>query len=814
MAENPKKKIQDVNEELGYLEDQLLSIADRLSNTIKSAITDIKDEAAGVNEIFSRNLSKSIKEIARESDKILGNTLKLAQGSAKLSDIKKSEYTIQLKQLSAQRNLDALYNAGLLTEQEKLKAETEISEAVETQNILLKDQVTYATQIQKNMGITGKILQGISKIPILGNFIDAEEALAKAQLEASKEGANTTKVLGTAFKSLGNTLKTSLSDPLIASTFYIGLATKAFKALYDIGVNYSKITAQIAKNQAINSSEAKITQDRLRGIASASRDTLMTTNNLVEATNQLNDAFGTSADFSSKTLSDNLKLTKNLGLTVDEAAEYAKLSTLTGQTQEEIVNFIGKQRKGVISNKKVLSEVAKVNGQLFAQYKGSPALISQAIIKTQKLGMTIQQAQNASKQLLNFEESISAELEAELLTGKDINLEKARYLALQGDSAGAAQELIRNVGSLADFQKLNVIQQEALAKAVGMTTDELTDSLVKSEQIKRLDQDQVKLYQSQIKELRDKGQIEKANALEQQMLNGKSLELANIQADAQERLTRAGEKFKDSLASIVAGPAGALLEKVATVAEQLAGSPLGKIALTTVAVTALAGGIATFAKIFGSIAKNGAVPVTIQGGGSGFGGGGTTSSGTGGGTYRDPKTGRFAKAPTPKGGSLSRGLGRGLGKGLGKGLVRGIPYAGALLGAGAEFAEGGLTMESAGRAALSGGLGFLGGAVGSAILPGAGTIGGAVGGSMAGDYLGDLIFGEREEMANGGIVTKPTRALVGEAGAEAVIPLDKLMAEFKEMRAILTQIANKEGTVYLDGTKVGTAMAMSTYKTQ
>jgi hypothetical protein len=660
--------------------------------------------------------------------------------------------------------------------------------------------------IEKNLGLTGKILEGINKIPILNKFIDVNKALEAANKKAASLTGNRWSVLGKALGSLGKDIKKNLTDPLV----YIGLAVSAFKQLLEIGFSYSKITSDIAKNQGISSDQAALTQDRLRGVASASRDTLMTTSNLVEATNNLNTELGTSADFSEKTLEDNLKLTRNLGLTVDEAAEFAKFSTLTGQTQEEIVNSIGKQRKGVISNKKVLSEVAKVNGQLFAQYKGSPALISQAIIKTQKLGMTIQQAQNASKQLLNFEESISAELEAELLTGKDINLEKARYLALQGDSAGAAQELMKNVGSLADFQKLNVIQQEALAKAVGMTTDELTDSLVKSEQIKRLDQDQVKLYQSQIKELRDKGQIEKANALEQQMLNGKSLELANIQADAQERLTRAGEKFKDSLASIVAGPAGALLEKVATVAEQLAGSPLGKIALTTVAVTALAGGIATFAKIFGSIAKDGAVPVIFKGGGSGFGGGGTTS----GGTYRDPKTGRFAKAPTPKGGSLSRGLGRGLGKGLGKSLVRGIPYAGALLGAGAEFAEGGLTMESAGRAALSGGLGFLGGAVGSAILPGAGTIGGAVGGSMAGDYLGDLIFGEREEMANGGIVTKPTRALVGEAGAEAVIPLDKLMAEFKEMRAILTQIANKEGTVYLDGTKVGTAMAMSTYKTQ
>jgi hypothetical protein len=423
--------------------------------------------------------------------------------------------------------------------------------------------------------------------------------------------------------------------------------------------------------------------------------------------------------------------------------------------------------------------------------------------------MTLQQAQNASRQLLNFEESISAELEAELLTGKDINLDKARYLALQGDSAGAAQELMKNVGSLADFQKLNVIQQEALARAAGMTADELTDSLVKSEQIKNLDQAQVKLYQQQIKELRDKGQIEKANALEQQMMAGKSLELANVQADAQERLSRAGEKFKDTIASIVAGPVGALLEKVATVAEQLASSPLGKIGLTTVAVTALAAGITAFAKMFVSIAKNGAVPVTIEGGGPGLGGGGAT----GGGAYRDPKTGRFAKAPTPKGGSLSRGLGR-VGRGLGKGLVKGVPYAGALLGAGLEFAEGGFTMESAGRAALSGGLGFLGGAAGSALLPGAGTIGGAIGGSMAGDALGDAIFGARDEAPAEDFIYRPGQKAMKFRKDDVIVGGTNLGGGGNNTEVIsllkeLITTVKAGGDVYLDGTKVGTAMAMS-----
>jgi hypothetical protein len=65
-------------------------------------------------------------------------------------------------------------------------------------------------------------------------------------------------------------------------------------------------------------------------------------------------------------------------------------------------------------------------------------------------------------------------------------------------------------------------------------------------------------------------------------------------------------------------------------------------------------------------------------------------------------------------------------------------------------------------------------------------------------------------MAKGGIVTGPTRALVGEAGNEAVIPLDKFYAKLDE----LISVVKAGGHVYLDGTKVGTAMNVSTYRVQ
>jgi hypothetical protein len=69
------------------------------------------------------------------------------------------------------------------------------------------------------------------------------------------------------------------------------------------------------------------------------------------------------------------------------------------------------------------------------------------------------------------------ELKAELLLGKALNLELARELALRGDSAAAAKEMMNQVGSLADFQELNVIQQKSLAAAIGMSADELANSL-------------------------------------------------------------------------------------------------------------------------------------------------------------------------------------------------------------------------------------------------------------------------------------------------------------------------------------------------
>jgi len=225
--------------------------------------------------------------------------------------------------------------------------------------------------------------------------------------------------------------------------------------------------------------------------------------------------------------------------------------------------------------------------------------------------------------------------------------------------------------------------------------------------------------------------------------------------------------------------------------------------------------------MFGSIAKNGAVPVTIEGGGPGLGGGGATGGSTSGGGMGGAlkRVGKAYKGGGVKGAAKSLGrMGKGLLKGGGKGLLRTIPAAGALLSAGLEFADGGFTMENVGRAALSGGLGFLGGAAGTALLPGAGTIGGTVGGSMLGDYLGDAIFGEKPEPPAEDFIYRPGQKAMKFRKDDVVVGGTSLGGGGNtEVIALLKELittVKSGGDVYLDGTKVGTAMAMGTYKTQ
>ena len=79
--------------------------------------------------------------------------------------------------------------------------------------------------------------------------------------------------------------------------------------------------------------------------------------------------------------------------------------------------------------------------------------------------------------------SINAEMEASVLLGRSVNMERARELAFAGDLEGMQKEIMRQVGSEADFLAMNLVQREALAEAAGLTLTDLSKMVAAEEKL-------------------------------------------------------------------------------------------------------------------------------------------------------------------------------------------------------------------------------------------------------------------------------------------------------------------------------------------
>jgi protein-disulfide isomerase len=529
--------LKEINAELG----KRLTITKEASNEyskLENIARQLQDDEEGITQLNEKQLKK-LKE----------------RTEASLRDLTSAASRLKITKNSTQEE-KALNNA----KKDQFKIEKELLENVKAR--LEKEQ-----QIQKSLGITGSVLKGISKIPILGDLVNTEDALIKAR-EAAENGAGKFGAMGAAFKSLGGSLAGSLSDPLVS----IGLLVKGFKMFLDLGFKADTEITNLSKSMASSKEEASSVRDRFIEIQNSGENLLETTKNLVAAQLDLADAFGVTRGFSEQQIRDQVLLTQNMGLQADEAAGIQQLAMSNGMTAREVTGSVIKQtaalakQTGVqLDNKKIIGEVAKISGQLRLQYANNPKLIAAAVVQTKKLGLSLEQASKAANSLLDFESSIESELSAELLTGKSLNLERARGLALNGDAAGAAAEMAKQVGSAADFTNMNVIQQEALAKAVGMSADELANSLITQENLAKLGGETKKQLEEKAEALRAEGKIDEANRLLSSAGDEEQAQAALERISAQDKFNAAMEKLKSMIASIVEGPASSFVDALGAV---------------------------------------------------------------------------------------------------------------------------------------------------------------------------------------------------------------------------------------------------------
>jgi hypothetical protein len=239
---------------------------------------------------------------------------------------------------------------------------------------------------------------------------------------------------------------------------------------------------------AMSTEDAKSFAGEFSSIAFSSDDINTTTANLVHNFQDMSEALGFMAKFSKDTLATSTKLQYSLGISAESVANLAGAAEVTGGNFDDqyknalAISHEAQRELGVrVDLRKVLEQSGKITGQIRANLGGSIEEIAEAVTKATLFGSTLEDVANMGSKLLDFESSITSELEAEMLIGKNLNLERARAAALAGDQVTLMEELNSQMGSLEDFQNMNVIQQQALASAMGMTGDQLSDILMKQE---------------------------------------------------------------------------------------------------------------------------------------------------------------------------------------------------------------------------------------------------------------------------------------------------------------------------------------------
>ena len=190
------------------------------------------------------------------------------------------------------------------------------------------------------------------------------------------------------------------------------------------------------------------------------------------------DEFGTLNVLSLETSLSLGAMVADTGLTGANAAKLLKsmesISTASIETNMNLISSTAElARAEGVAPAQVLNDIAE-STETFAEFaKDGGKNIAKAAIEARKLGLNLATVAGIADNLLDFESSIEKEMEASMLLGRQMSLDKARELALTGDLAGLAEEVKNQVGSQAEFEAMNVVQRRALASAIGVSAADL-----------------------------------------------------------------------------------------------------------------------------------------------------------------------------------------------------------------------------------------------------------------------------------------------------------------------------------------------------
>lgn len=345
----------------------------------------------------------------------------------------------------------------------------------------------------------------------------------------------------------------------------LGGLVEGFGKLLELSLAEDDKVVKIGRDLGVSKDQATAINDRFLKMAVNSKSISVNSANLLQSQKDLSAQLGVNNILSEQILKTDTELSKMMGLDAKTRASIAESSILTGKSSESITKSVFgqvgalKAATGIsFDYKKVLAEASNFSGVLGLQFAKYPDKLAKSLVSIKSMGLEMNKLDSMADKFLSFESSISQEFEAQLLTGKQLNLSKAREAFLNNDLATAAKEITRQVGNSSEFMKMNRIQQESLASAMGMSRDEMADMLKKQEMLSKLGAKDLKEAQAKVEALKAQG---KSRAEITKMVGEEAYNnLTN--ASAQEKIAGFMEKIQGAVANFLSkSPIVAIIDR-------------------------------------------------------------------------------------------------------------------------------------------------------------------------------------------------------------------------------------------------------------
>ena len=205
--------------------------------------------------------------------------------------------------------------------------------------------------------------------------------------------------------------------------------------------------------------------------------------------------FGTVAMMTTKQAGSIAELGKAYSYGADTAAEFNNVMMTMGATVSEAYDVQNETAalalKSGVSVGAVTKDIAQNGKAAMKYFGGNSKALGTAAVEAAKMGMSLQGIVKTSDALLNIQDSLTKQFEFQALTGRQIDLDKARQLSFDGKIAEAANETLDALEKSGDISKLRPNELRKAAELAGMEVDELQKSLIVRKKLAGMDKDTI-----------------------------------------------------------------------------------------------------------------------------------------------------------------------------------------------------------------------------------------------------------------------------------------------------------------------------------